>query len=1117
MTKINDEPQRERALDPKTSFIVQAPAGSGKTELLIQRFLMLLARVKQPEEVLAITFTKKSAAEMRARIILALKNASENPEPETPHAKKTWHLAQKVLQQDRQLKWNLLISPGQLRLQTIDSFNASLTRQLPIVSHFGGTPEITHDTKPLYQEAVQEFLSHLEEDRDWSDAIATILLHVDNDLNKVESLLILLLAKRDQWLRHITFHVDENALRKKLEAQLASVVTDILKKLKAAFPEKHQDELMCLLRYANQCLSEKVLDSFPGETIDDVSGWLRIRDMLFTKENEWRKKMDKENGFPPVSSFKNNDEKNLAADMKMRVADLIGQLSLEDGLKNCFKALKDAPDTTYQERQWETLLALHYALSVAAAQLKVVFQRHGKIDYIENSLAALIALGPDESPTDLTLALDHQIRHILVDEFQDTSNSQYQLLKKMTAGWEPHDGRTLFLVGDPMQSIYRFREAEVGLFIRARQQGIGQVKLEPLTLSVNFRSTPGIVNWINQHFRDVFPPVDHIATGAVSYSPSLSNQDTVHADRAISLNALMEAEDREQAVMIVDLIQKRKQQYPEDTIAILVRGRTHLKTIIPALKEANLSWQAIDIDPLTERPFIQDLMGLTRAMSHPADRIAWLTVLRAPWCGLTLADLLVLSGQDPKTGIWERLQSIDTIETLALSPEGRVRLDRFLQVMTIKMAERERHGLRAWIESTWLLLGGPACLDEMNHLDDAATYFNLLESLDQSSTYHTDLLNDHVKSLYAAPNPKADDKLKIMTIHNAKGLEFDTVILPHLERKAMADDKPLLSWMEQTRSDESTSLILAPIHATGEQADSIYEYIRREQAIRNDHERSRLLYVAVTRAKKNLDLFFTLKDEKKIPSGSLLEKLWPSIKNTIPGVERKTHAGVAETPEMRAPFRLKRLPVDWKNPITENQLAEKIAYHQKNAGFFLSDDTPRQTGTLVHQILQQISQLGADWWLLSSTANRTAYLKKHLLQSGMEKIRLDETIKNINQWIENTLQDARGRWILAKQREAQSEFRLTALVDSKPKHFIIDRTFVDENNIRWIIDYKTATLTSTDTLQTFLQNEQATYQQQMWHYFQAIREMDQRPVRMGLYFPAIPAWHEWAFDEEKVT
>src|SRR5262249_25942130 len=109
---------------------------------------------------------------------------------------------------------------------------------------------------------------------------------------------------------------------------------------------------------------------------------------------------------------------------------------------------------------------------------------------------------------------------ILVDEFQDTSFTQLRLLELLTSGWEPGDGRTLFVVGDPMQSIYRFREAEVGLFLRAWKAGVGGVELQPITLSANFRSQAGVVEWVNGAFAQVMPSSADVRTGAVAYSPS---------------------------------------------------------------------------------------------------------------------------------------------------------------------------------------------------------------------------------------------------------------------------------------------------------------------------------------------------------------------------------------------------------------------------------------------------------------------------------------------------------------------------------------------------------------------------------------------------------------------
>src|SRR5207253_3724806 len=128
------------------------------------------------------------------------------------------------------------------------------------------------------------------------------------------------------------------------------------------------------------------------------------------------------------------------------------------------------------------LEAIGGVLRPAIAQLKLVFQARGQVDFTEVAQRALLALGKEGEPTDLALALDYRIRHLLIDEFQDTSISQYELVARLTEGWEAGDGRTLFAVGDPMQSIYRFREAEVGLFLEARRGGIGTVELEQIEL-----------------------------------------------------------------------------------------------------------------------------------------------------------------------------------------------------------------------------------------------------------------------------------------------------------------------------------------------------------------------------------------------------------------------------------------------------------------------------------------------------------------------------------------------------------------------------------------------------------------------------------------------------------
>ncbi|MDP5070991.1 MAG: UvrD-helicase domain-containing protein [Congregibacter sp.] len=155
---LADGPARERAVDPLESVCVSAPAGSGKTGLLVRRFLGLLARVSEPEKVVAITFTRKAAAEMQARVINALRSAAEGAIPNNPHEAALLQAAQVVRAHESARGWDLLANPSRLRIQTIDSFCGYLTRQMPVLSGCGGQVTATDDSGPLYREAIERFI-----------------------------------------------------------------------------------------------------------------------------------------------------------------------------------------------------------------------------------------------------------------------------------------------------------------------------------------------------------------------------------------------------------------------------------------------------------------------------------------------------------------------------------------------------------------------------------------------------------------------------------------------------------------------------------------------------------------------------------------------------------------------------------------------------------------------------------------------------------------------------------------------------------------------------------------------------------------------------------------------
>jgi len=1115
-----DKQQRQMALDANQSFIVQAPAGSGKTELLIQRFLTLLTQVNKPEEVLAITFTKKAANEMRLRVLKALKQAAYDPEPESSHAKQTWFLARAALKRNESLNWDLLNNPNQLRIQTIDSLCTFLTRQLPLLSNFGAQPDLAENPHILYRDAVTEVLSHVEENFAWSEAIALLLLHLDNDLNKLHDLLVNLLAKRDQWLPYINLEMDESQLKVLLEVHLQHVIEEHLHYLHEIFPKEQVAELIDISHYAadNLLLANKTsnitlcktITELPGEKYTAKAFWLGIANLLMTKSHTWRKRVDNEIGFPPQAQFKNPQEKMRNEQFKQRLTTYITHLGENEALRAALEDLHYLPDATYNPAQWEILRALLKILKVVAAQLRLTFQQHGQIDFIENAQAALYALGTDENPTDLALMLDYQLRHILVDEFQDTSITQYQLLKKLIAGWQPEDGRSLFVVGDPMQSIYRFREAEVGLFIRMRKHGIAQLRLTPLTLAVNFRSASPIVDWNNRHFSKIFPANNDIANGAVTYSPSTYLSSTVANNIAIETHGYINQENKKHAAAIVQLVGKTLEAHPTEQIAILVRSRSHLNDIIPALKQASIPYQAIEIDPLASRQSIQDLLALTCAMLHPADRIAWLAILRAPWCGLSLADLLILAKDNPYDTLWERLQNVSLRSQL--SADGQARLTRVIPILQRKLLNRQRESFRNWIETTWLLLGGPACLTDVTHLDDVSAFFSLLTEFEANHlSLDIDKLKEKITFLYAGTNSH-NARVQIMTMHTAKGLEFDTVILPHLERKMPSDDKTLLQWIEQPLDNNETALLLAPIHATGDENDKIYDYINRQHKQKLLYEIDRLFYVATTRAKKRLHLFFNASANESgqvnVESGSFLQKIWPFIDQSKLINETSVAANITPSQTSVRPQRkISRLIANWSNPLVDTQI-DLVNPHQQPNGFKLNEPLMQIIGTVTHKILQTLSNRGISWWKALTAAQQKMIIQQQLKQMMVVSSQFDFAAHRVQQAILNMLNDERGQWILAPHHKAHSEFAITALLNGKLEKFVLDRLlFID--NTAWIIDYKTTTFTKAD-LNDFLIKEQDKYREKMQAYAKAVQHRyPTLAVKLGLYFPSLPSWIEW--------
>ncbi len=1188
-----DSAKRRHALDPSHSFIVQAPAGSGKTGLLIQRYLTLLAGVDEPEEIVAITFTRKAAAEMRERVTAALAQVGNtlNPSnpPETAHEKLTCKLADAVLRRDTQAGWHIARNPARLRIQTLDSLCASLTRQMPTLSKFGSQPESTEDASDLYLAAARATIELAAEGDAVAKDVQRLLEHLDNDVGRIEALLAGMLARRDHWLRHI-HGKDRSGLEWALR-NARRVALERLCSLCSMYAVSTQNELIELVQYAASNLTASGRNSFPviydeltkprvlpGGEEQDVDGWIAVARMLLAKEGAWRRQHTINDGFPPGGTSGAKAGKEIARSWKERALALIRLLAGNDGdtLRHALQDIRILPPPVYTEKQWEVLDSITRLLPRAVGQLKLVFQLHNKVDFTEVAQGALRALGEPEMPTDLALALDYRIRHLLIDEFQDTSISQYELVAKLTAGWEPGDGRSILLVGDPMQSIYRFREAEVGLFLRARATGIGNVALEPISLCANFRSQRGIVEWVNATFAQVMPEREDITLGAVSYTESVATHDLL-SDTAVSVHPFFNIDHAAEAVKVVEIVMQVRHDDSSASTAILVRNRSHLHEIIPRLKEAGIRFRAVEIEGLGRRPVVQDLLALTRALAHPADRLAWLALLRAPWCGLTLADIHALvsvhaplafgntdnatatvsavmdreerSGRASSRTAWELLN--DDARMAMVSTDGRDRVLRVRKVLKDCMDNRCRQSLRATVEAAWLALGGPGCIENATNFEDAAAYFDYLEAHEEAGSIpKLAVLEEGLSKLYALPDLEADGTLQIMTIHKAKGLEFDCVIVPGLGRSSRSSDKKLFMWMEHPRAmsarkgnergDEGNDLLLAPIQETGAEVDPIYSWLEKLDEEKARFEDERLLYVAATRARQRLHLLGNTglacgRDgsfELKPPAEkSLLSRIWPVVKPayaeaaaramtpdsslTTEGVERVENGrGEVCTVDQS----LRRLVSGWTLPVAPPPVGWAAQCPktptQGDIEYSWVGETARRVGSIVHRWLQRIAEEGVRNWSMARIHVLQDTFRYQLVACGMDDDDgdTDAAVRRVTTALTHAVGDARGQWLLGSQHDVHNELRMTAVIGGEHVDFVIDRTFRDENGQRWVVDYKTSSHEGAD-MEGFLNREQERYRFQLDRYAALMRLIDGRPVKRGLYFPLLKEWREWG-DEE---
>lgn len=1122
--KIADLKQRELALDVRNSFIVQAPAGSGKTELLIQRLLSLLGEVNLPEEVLAITFTRKSAGEILSRVIESLESAVEvskgsvSVDDLSDNEIKTLTLAEAVIQRDKKLGWHLLDAPSRLRIQTIDSLCSDIASQMPILGGGLQSATISEDCTALYSEAVRAVSGMVEDDSVEGEALRVLLKHLDNNVPALERRLQLMLSKRDQWMRYVEGSAgDMEGFREFLELSLSKVVETMLGEVFELLPEVTHKDICKVASFAGSNVEGGAISSLKGLTelpsLKEVDKWRGLRELFMTGKGEWRKLrgLNVRVGFPGKS--KNISKDREVSEHKELMEMLLTEFELYGDLRRAFDEVSLIPDATYSEGEWEILKNLITLLKVTTTKLEEVFRAQSKIDFQTVSMAALKALGSEEDPTELLLAIDMKLQHILVDEYQDTSRTQTDLLKTLTSGWVMGDGRTLFVVGDPMQSIYHFREADVGLFIEAGTLGIGSVKLKPIVLKSNFRSHEAVVDWVNDTFEKTFPSKDDSFFGAVTYSPSspvISTPDKKNSVAKsgdwINTHLYEDDDDMSEALHIAEVVKKIHKEGNGESIAVLASARSHMMLAATVMGEQGVPFVSEDLYSLSDSPVVMDLMSLTAAVNHPKDRLHWLALLRSPICGLSLSDIHKIVVGKKKEAVLDLLTQQEEKLICDLSEDGISRVKRIKSKIEKALKYRGRVVLSSLIEGLWLDLGGPACYEQEVERE-SEEFFNVLMSMDKE-VFSLSAVKEKLAKLFTSFNLSSEDSssvvpVEFMTIHKAKGLEFDHVIVPGMGRAPGRQERRLMLWMESVEG-----LLLAPIDKKEEES-KLYGFIKSLYRKKEFLEKTRLLYVASTRAKKGLYLFGHIKEsEDQGVKGA--SKSFLSLIEHILNEDMVVKSEGGETligDESGEVGVLKKIKSSWQSPVPTESISSATDKNYRNSeiekiNFDWARSETATLGTVLHLYFMKIARDGLSKWSSSRIEGESKNMETNLIAKGLSKVEASKKSVEGIEILKKAIDNDKGRWILSASEEAECEKPISFYKDGRVVRSLIDRTFV-EDNVRWIIDYKTGSH-SGGGRSSFIEAEKVRYQSQMDRYEEAIIGAgEKREIKKALYYPAM--------------
>ncbi|MBU4285559.1 MAG: UvrD-helicase domain-containing protein, partial [Verrucomicrobia bacterium] len=893
---------------------------------------------------------------------------------------------------------------------------------------------------------------------------------------------------------------------------------------------RHKENWLALRRYLDEHkteLAEARLADIPSPALCDVSAWQSAANVLLVKAGTPRKQFKR-------AEFGLNFAKTPQADF---IRDLPSEIAW---ILNFTREWPNAGDPTGIE-----------ALSDCMRLARGALERFGRmmnargLDFMELELAALRAFNQADRPGDSLIFFHEHLRHILVDEAQDMNDNQVRILSTLTEGWEPDDGRTVFIVGDPKQSIFRFRRAEVSLFEALKTNGLSRrgeapLPLSALKLNANFRSRPHLVAFANTVFARVMETPNK-ACDEVEFNASEPARDEAAAPVPITLALFncrhannpqttlpLKAEAREQeARYVAGRVAALHRNDRAASVAILIPARTHLTPYVRAMEALSLPIRLMEGVPMLDCPEVRHQLNLFKALLRPHDDVAWAGALRTPWCRVPAATLEKLATLQAPVRWSEKI----TGPGRQAHPE----IFRFNTALDKIRPDFGRESYALSLQRLWEELGGPAAVVRMCGPAGLANSIRCLDLLGQCPAGRGEETLATMERLlaraYTPPDPRAAfSPVAIMTIHKAKGLEFDHVFVVGLDRepggRAARRERDSAFLMERLPAGQATpqrfaqaserEFLAATAGDRRTDARSLAQLLLSDLGLRrNAAEYKRLIYVAATRERETLTLsglmLQTAGDKERRSAIAWLdimdrERVFEGLPVQVLKNPQLAKAGipVIAPPKLSpapAPFEPEPLPYLIRSP---SKIEDETATAARS-GADEADPDARARGVVMHRLFETLAR--------GEPSPRVPAVAAALAVEGLAPEQCRALAKEI-------LDECRRAWefkALATLRDAATE-RIPewAVEDCFDKNVIrvgrIDLVLKTAKEIV-LVDFKTGrpgtrSRAGPDS-DAWLTAELARYRPQLVAYREmAARALGMPPTRIQavLFFTALPRW-----------